>query len=199
VARDWSRPNDAPADVSLAPFYRTHGRTYSVYFDVLTAAERTARLSSRAADAERERRLEAATVTFVQPGNAADEQRFNYHGDPSSRPVTRTSDRTGRGGVGWFSFDLPLESAADLSLVVTYHNDLGLPVLADFDIQVDGSPLAHYTPNRAATGFWNETYALPAALVTGKNKITVRFQATADARIATVYGLRIIRTKDAQG
>ena len=30
----------APApDVTLTPFYRTHGRTYSVYFDVLTPTE----------------------------------------------------------------------------------------------------------------------------------------------------------------
>jgi hypothetical protein len=109
--------------------------------------------------------------------------------------VTRTGDRTGRGGAGWFSFDLPVESGVEQSLVVTYHNDLGLPVLAGFELQVDGTRLARYAPNRSATGFWSETYPLPTPLVEGKSKVSVRFQADADSRIATVYGVRIVRTK----
>ena len=39
VARHLAVPNETPGDVELAPFYRTHGRTYGVYFDVLTHAE----------------------------------------------------------------------------------------------------------------------------------------------------------------
>jgi hypothetical protein len=68
-------------------------------------------------------------------------------------------------------------------------------VLANFDIEVDGSRLAHYAPNRGATGFWSDRYALPPALVEGKRKVTVRFQAAPDSRIAPVYELRITRAK----
>jgi hypothetical protein len=195
VARTIAQPNDAPTDVALTPFYRTHGRTYSVYFDVLSAPQFDARVAAHVAELERERRLESATVAFVQPGDKAAEQKSNYHSEPADRPMTRTGDRTGRGGPGWFSFDLPVESGAEQSLVVTYHNDLGLPVLASFEIQVDGTRLARYAPNRSATGFWSETYPLPAPLVEGKSKVSVRFQADADSRVATVYGVRIIRTK----
>jgi hypothetical protein len=148
-----------------------------------------------AADAERQRRLEAATVAIVQPGDAAQEQKANYRSEPADRPVTRTNNRTGRGGPGWFSIDMPVEAGAEQSLVVMYHNDLGLPVLTNFDIEVDGSRLAHYAPNRSATGFWSDTYALPPALVEGKSKVTVRFQAAPDSRIAPVYELRITRAK----
>ena len=81
---------------SLAPFYRTHGRTYSVYFDVLTAPEFEARVAARAAEAAREERLERATVAFVQPGRTADEQAFNYRSDPPTRPVAHSNDRIGR-------------------------------------------------------------------------------------------------------
>jgi DUF1680 family protein len=195
VARTIAEPNDAPADVMLTPFYRTHGRTYSVYFDVLSAPQFDARVAAHVAELDRQRRLEAATVAFVQPGDKAVEQKFNYHSEPADRPVTRTGDRTGRGGPGWFSFDLPVESGVEQSLVVTYHNDLGLPVLAGFELQVDGTRLARYAPNRSATGFWSETYPLPTPLVEGKSKVSVRFQADADSRIATVYGVRIVRTK----
>jgi hypothetical protein len=195
VARAIAPPNDVPADVALTPFYRTHGRTYSVYFDVLTAPQFDARVSAHVAELERQRRLESATVAFAQPGDKAAEQTFNYRSEPAERPVTRTSDRTGRGGPGWFSFDLPVASGAEQSLVVTYHNDLGLPVLASFEIQVDGTRLARYAPNRSATGFWSETLPLPPTLLEGKSKVIVRFQADADSRIATVYGVRIVRTK----
>jgi hypothetical protein len=68
-------------------------------------------------------------------------------------------------------------------------------VLGNFDIDVDGSRLAHYAPKRSATGFWRETYALPPALIEGKSKVTVRFQAAPDSRIAPVYELRITRAK----
>jgi hypothetical protein len=43
VARLTSSPEAAPTDVTLKPFYRTHRRSYSVYFDVLSAAEFEAR------------------------------------------------------------------------------------------------------------------------------------------------------------
>ncbi|HEY2378681.1 MAG TPA: glycoside hydrolase family 127 protein [Gemmatimonadaceae bacterium] len=197
LGRSIAEPNDAAIDRALAPFYRTHGRTYSIYHDILTESEFAARVAARAAETEHERRLEQATVAFVQPGDPAAEQRFGYRSEPADRTVTRTNGRSGRGGPGWFSFDVPVESGAEQSLVVTYHNDLGLPVLANFDIEVDGSTLTHYAANRAATSFWSETYVVPPALVEGKSKVTVRFQAAADGRVAPVYGLRVIRAKTA--
>jgi uncharacterized protein len=198
IARRLAAPNDAPSSLSLAPFYRTHGRAYSVYFDVLTAPEFDSRIAAQSAERAREERLERATVAFLEPGKAADEQRFQYRTDPATRPISHAVERTGRGGAGWFSFELPAEQTGAQSLVVTYHNDLGLPVLANFEIQVDGAPIARYTPNRWATGFWDATYPLPASMLAGKHAITVRFAAGAESRIAPVYGVRIIRAKDAQ-
>lgn len=196
VARDLASPDDSAADVSLAPFYRTHGRIYSVYFDVLTAPEFDTRVAARSAAAARARQIERATVALVRPGVPADEHTFSYTSDPASRPITRTEKQTARGGDGWFSFDLPIDTNAAQSLIVTYHNDLGLPVMASFDVQVDGTALAHYAPNREATGFWNAIYPLPRSLTTGKSKITVRFVAGADSRIVPVFGIRITRTAE---
>src|SRR5205823_2428415 len=81
-------PGSAPSDAALAPFYRTHGRTYSVYFDVLTASQFDARVASLAAEAERQRRVESASVAFVQPGDTAAESTFNYRSEPADRAVT---------------------------------------------------------------------------------------------------------------
>jgi len=198
VARHIARPNESGGNLPLTPFYRTHGRTYSVYFDVLTEPELQARVAADAAERARADRLEHATIAFVQPGVAADEQRFQYRTDPASRPLVHTGKRTGRGGSGWFSFELPVEASGAQSIVVTYHNDLGLPVLSQFEIQADETPIGEYEPNRLATGFWDATYPLPPKVIAGKNKITVRFVAGENNRIVPVYGIRIIRARDVE-
>jgi hypothetical protein len=41
--------------------------------------------------------------------------------------------------------------------------------------------------------FFDVEYAAPASLVQGKQKVTVRFQATNGNEIAAVFGLRMIR------
>lgn len=181
-------------DLSLAPFYRTHRRRYSVYFDVLTPEQYQARGAAIAAERERVRKLEAATVAFVQPGEMQPERDFNYQSEPLERPVLRQAGRANRAGAGWFSFDLPVEGSMDTAIVVTYLNELGLPPAnGDFQILVDGTPIGRFEPNTNATGFYDAEYAVPATLVRGKSKVTVRFQATGNGRIAPVFGVRTIR------
>ena len=196
VARMPGTPGTA-MDVSLAPFYRTHRRTYSVYFDVLTPAEFDARAAALAAERERIRRVEAATTGFVQPGEMQPERDFNYRSEPNDRRVERTSGRGNRGGTGWFSFDLPVDPSTDVAVIVTYFNELGLPpTVGNFDVQIDGTTIAHFTPNAKATGFYDAQYAVPTNLVSGKAKVTVRFQALGAGRIAPVFGVRMIRSRE---
>jgi uncharacterized protein len=183
-----------PTDVALTPFHRTHRRTYSVYFDVLTSGEFAARSSAVAAERDRTRRIEAATVGFVQPGDAQQEREFNYQSEPADRPVSRANGRASRGGGGWFSFDLPVDPTGKVAVVVTYLNDLGLPPAAgNFEILVDGRPIAQFETNPAAAGFYTTIYAVPADIVRDKTKTTVRFEAVAGARIAPIFGVRTIR------
>jgi uncharacterized protein len=186
----------APTDVPLAPFYRTHRRTYSVYFDVLTPAEFEARGAAIAAEAERVRRLEAATIAFVKLGEMTSEREFNYRSDPVERAVQGTNGRASRGGTGWFSFDLPVDATTDMAVVVTYANELGLlPTAGNFEVLVDGTSIARFEPNANAVGFYDAQYAVPAGLVRDKTRVTVRFQAPANGRIAPVFGVRMIRAK----
>jgi hypothetical protein len=180
--------------VALTPFYRTHRRTYSVYFDVITPSEFDARVASLAAERERLRKLEAATVAFVQVGDSQPEHEFNYQSEPANRPVQRTNGRANRSGTGWFSFDLPIDPNAGTAVVVTYVNELGLPPASgNFQILVDGTAIATFEPNAVATGFFDAQYAVPASLVRGKTKITVRFQSAPNGRLAPVVGVRTIR------
>ena len=147
-----------------------------------------------AAERERQRKIEAATVTLVQPGDAAQEKEAGYVCEPADRPAGRTNGRSNRAGSGWFSYNLTVDGNAKSALIVTYLNELGLlPAAGSFEIQIEGVTIAKFESNQTAVGFWEATYPVPAELIRGKAKVTVRFQAATAARIAPVFGVRIIR------
>jgi DUF1680 family protein len=194
VGRIAGKPSEGPLDVSLTPFWRTHRRVYSAYFDILTPQEFDARGAAIAAETERKKKLEAATVAMVQPGEMQPERDFNYQSEPADRPAARTNGRGNRGGAGWFSFDIPVDAASENAVVVTYFNEVGLPPqLGNFEIQIDGTRIAKYEPIRNGSGFVDGRYAIPAALVRGKSKVTVRFQAATNSRVVPIYGVRMVR------
>jgi DUF1680 family protein len=176
--------------VQMVPFYRLHRRLYAAYFDLYTPPDWEKKAAEVAAERERQRQLEAATVAYLQPGEMQPERDFNQQGENTS--VARLGQRTGRTGRGWFSFDVPVDTTKSNVLVVTYHGDSRRP--RTFDILVDGQPLAQERFEIASDNrFIDREYALPAAAVSGKQKVTVRFQATGNNDIAAVFGLRVVR------
>jgi DUF1680 family protein len=178
------------SDVDFVPFYRLHRRTYGVYWDLLTPADWEKRAADIAAERERQRKLEAATVAFVQPGEMQPERDFNYQGEDSS--PDRVAGRPARRGRNWFSFDLPVEPARPMALVVTYYSDEWRK--RTFDILVDGRRVGEQTIERGGpVRFFDVEYPVPAELVKDKQKVTVRFQATNGNEIAAVFGIRMIR------
>jgi len=183
-------------DVELVPFYRLHRRTYATYWDLFTPAEWETRRAEYAAEAERMRRLEAATVAFLQPGERVFEEQFSYQAGDGAAPQ-RIMGRPGRRGTTWFSYDLPVEPAHPMTLIATYYSGdrRGLP--ADFTILVDGSPVANQQlALREPQRFFDVEYTIPHRLVQGKSTVTVRFEASEGSQVATVFGLRVVRGED---
>ncbi|MBI3568723.1 MAG: hypothetical protein HY084_11050 [Gemmatimonadetes bacterium] len=72
------------------------------------------------------------------------------------------------------------------------------PTNGSFAIKVEGTTVAKFEPNATATGFYDARYPIPAALVGGKARVTVRFDAGEKGRIVLVYGVRVVRARDAQ-
>ena len=180
-------------DVELIPFYRLHRRTYAAYFDILTPAEYAARNAELAAERERLRKLEAATVAFLQPGDEQLERKFNQQGEDTS--IVQVDGRPGRRGSKWFSYDVPVESGRPMILVITYHADNRR--VRTFDILIDGRRIAQQTVPQAMTArFFDVEYPLPGDLIEGKQKAALRFEATGGNEIAAVFGVRMIRAGD---
>jgi len=121
------------------------------------------------------------------------ERDFDFQGEETS-PV-RVMDRPARRGAKWFSFDLPVEPAHPMTLVVTYSTDE--PARRSFDILVNGAKVGSQTSERRSpeqlARFFEVEYPIPADLVKDRQKVTVRFQATEGNEIAAVFGLRMIR------
>ena len=179
-------------DVELTPFYRTHRRIYMAYFDIYTPTDWAKKSADVAAERARQRQLETATIAFVQPGEMQPERDFNQQGENTT--VARVAQRTGRTGRGWFSFDVPVDTSRPNVLIVTYHADSRRP--RTFDILADGQTIATERLEISSENrFFDREYALPAAALQGKQKITVRFQATGGNDIAAVFGIRNVRAR----
>jgi len=185
-------------DVELTPFYRLHRRLYSVYWDLFTPAEWDKKAAELVAERERQRKREAATVSFAQPGDTQSERDFNQQGEETAPRVIE--GRRGRGAKKWFSFDMPVDVARPMALIITCPGEE--QQTRTFEILVDGSRLGEQTIERHRPGsptksFFDVEYAIPADLTRGKQKVTVRFQATRGNETATVFGVRLIRADQA--
>jgi hypothetical protein len=178
-------------DVDFVPFYRLHRRTYAVYWDLFTPAEWEQQKAEYAAKQERRRKLEVATVAYVQPGEMQPERDFNYQAADGTQ-VVRVLGRPGRRAKDWFSFDVPVEPDHPMALVITYNHDEWRR--RTFEIRIDGELLKKQTiERRGPLRFFDVEYALSGDLVEGKQKVTVLLQATGGNETAAVFGIRMIR------
>lgn len=180
-------------DVDLVPFYRLHRRVYATYWDLLTPSEWEAKRAEFGREAERLRRLDAATVAEVKPANRASEAQFHYEGGKDAT-VQRMSGRFGRASRSAFSYQLPVEAGHPMALVATYYSADRRTSPASFEILVDGQRIAEQEVPRTDPGrFYDVTYDVPAGLVQGKPAVTVKFQSKTGSQVAAVYGLRMVR------
>jgi len=176
-----------------------HRRNYAVYWDLYTTEEWKQKLATHATEQARLHKLESATIAFAQPGDVEKEKNFNQQGEETTRDGVM--GRSGRRGKKWFSYDLPVDPAHPVSLIVTYNTDQRGK--RSGEILIDGQRVGEQTiegspPGSAAGHFFDVDYKIPAALLKDKQKVTVRFQATGGNETATVFGIRMIRADAVQ-
>jgi DUF1680 family protein len=185
-------------DITFVPFYQLPRRRYAIYWDMFTPEAWKNRSEAYAAEQEKQKKLEAATVVFAQPGQMQTERDFNQQGEDTS-PV-QLEQRYGRRGAKWFSFDLPVDAAHPMGLLVTYSNDARRK--SSFNVLVDGKKVGDQMTERRSpeqdVRFFDVEYALPTELVQGNQKVTVRFEAFTGSDIPGVFGIRIVRADAAR-
>jgi DUF1680 family protein len=194
VGRDM---NGGASEVEFVPFYRLHRRTYSIYWDLDTNESWTKKIEELKAERARQVKLEAATVAFVAAGDSEKEQSFGLKSEESA--PDREVGRVGRRSKKWFSYDLPVDPAKPMALVVTLNPQERAK--RTFEVLVDGQRVGEgmierYPPGSPTARFYDVEYRIPAELVKDKQKVTVRFQSTGGNETATVFGIRIVRADE---
>jgi hypothetical protein len=189
--------DDQASEVQFVPFYRLHRRTYSIYWDLYTSESWTRKIEELNAERTRQQKLEAATLVLLQPGIPEKEKSFNPKSEESV--PDRVSGRVGRRARKWFSYELPVDSAKSMALVLTLNPEERAK--RTFEILVDGQRIGdgaieRYLPGSPTSRFYDVDYRIPSELVKDKQKVTVRFQATGGNETATVYGVRMVRAEE---
>jgi len=184
-------------EVEFVPFYRLHRRTYSIYWDLYSDKSWARKIEELTTEKTRQEKLEAATVAFLSPGDSEKEKTLNIKSEESS--PDRVLGRQGRRARKWFSYDLPVEPAKPLALVITFNTEERAK--RSFEVLVDGQRIGdgtieRYPPGSPTGRFYDVDYRIPAELVKDKQKVTVRFQSTGGNETATVFGVRVVRADE---
>jgi uncharacterized protein len=183
-----------PQPLTFEPLYQMHGnRSYAVYWDAFTPAEWQAKEAAVLAEWAAAQALEARSVDVVRPGeeqNERDHQLQGEHsdaGDFGARKFRHATDG------GWFSWKVKVLPNAPQVLRVTYWgSDAG----RSFEVLVDGTKIAtQRLENNAPDKLFDAEYPLPAALLNGRESLTVRFQAQARGFAGGVFGLRVLKAE----
>jgi uncharacterized protein len=181
-----------PQDVTFVPFYKMHGKRYSVYFDLFTEAAWQQKKVEYEAEQARHKDLEARTVDVLSIGEMQPERDHKVTGDKTT--AGEFAGRKWRHATegGWFSFELKVDPQKPMNLVCTYWgSDTGG---REFDILVDGVKIATEVLDRPQPEkFFDMTYPMPEAVTKGKQTVTIRFQAHPGKMAGGLYGCRAIR------
>ena len=188
--------DDKEKELEFVPFYRLHRRMYGIYFDLYSSDGWSKKLQEIADVQKKQQLLEEETIGFIAPGDPGKEKAFNQQGEETNQD--RMTGKPGRRTKKWFSYDVPVDSSKAVVLLVTYNTDergkRSVEVIVDG--QRVGEQSIDRSPPGSATGrFFDVEYKLPAELINGKQRVTIRFQATGGNETVTVFGVRTVRAK----
>jgi len=199
---DWVQPTTSlqflmkgvgkPFDVKLIPFYQTYDQYYSVYWDYFTPEEFVKLQADYEAEKKRVQEIENRTIDNFRVGEMQPERDHNLKATERSY-VSDAMDRMGREARSNnnFEFEMKVDPAVNNVLLFTYIGDDKDRV---FDILVDGAKLVTVEWKGGKTGrFYDEEYKLPASMIDGKTKITVKVDANHGKTAGRVFGVRTIK------
>lgn len=182
-----------PRDVVFKPFYQTHDRRYSVYFDLFNQQRWEERQAEYQAELERKKHLEAITYDDFQPGEMQEERDHNFRGDKLNI-MEDFKGRKARGSErgGWLAFDMKVEQGTPMSLNLEYWG--GFTGSKTFDILINDQKIATENISGKQDGaFIDVNYDIPAEITSALDKITVKFAPHVGHRSGPFFYARTIR------
>lgn len=181
-----------PNDVALKPFYAVSKEYYNVYWDFFTEAQWQLRQAEYEAEKKKQKEIEDMTIDYFRIGEMQPERDHNLTAGERSyvSDALGINGREARKG-SYFSFEMKVDPYTANRLMFVY---IGDDKDRKFDIVVNGKKIQTVEWKGGETGkFYNEFYDLPAALVSGKDKVTVRVEANYEKTAGRVFGVRTMR------
>lgn len=181
-----------PRDVEFKPFFMTHERRYSVYFDLFTAAQWDQQQAEYKARQEKLKKMETMTIDYFKLGEMQPERNHNFKSektwvDEFKHKKYREADRG-----GWFSFELGVYAGQPMELAFEYWG--GFPGGKTFDIFVNGTKLATENISNAKPGeFYYKYYELPDELTVKGGKIKVKLIPHEGHRAGPLFSARTMK------
>ena len=178
--------------VALEPFYKACNERYEVYWDRFTPAEWQAKQDDYRKELARQKEIEARTVDYVNAGEEQNERDHNLKGEHTD--TREFNDRHFRFAEtnGWFAWELKVLPDQPQELEVAFGG--GGRGGSALDVFVNDTRLATERPGGFGRGQGanGKVYPLTTELLKGKEKITVKFQAPAEMRGASVSSVRTL-------
>jgi len=182
-----------PIDVVFEPFYKIHDARYMMYWMALSNAGYRTYVDSIAVIEKQNLELQKRTVDFVAPGEQQPEADHFIQKQNSNTGNSMDAFWRDARGDGYFSYQLSTNNETELSLLVRYWGaEWGN---RKFDIYIDDVKLI----TEDNTGKWNHSkfqdvlYSIPEAMIKGKEKVRIKFQALQGNTAGAVYYIRLIK------
>ena len=182
-----------PINIVFEPFYKIHDARYMMYWMALSNAGYRTYLDSIAVLEKQKLELQKRTVDFVAPGEQQPEADHFIQKQNSNTGNQHDEFWRDARDNGYFSYELSTNNETGLSILVKYWGaEWGN---RKFEIYIDDKKLI----TEDNTGKWNQSkfqhieYAIPEAMVKGKNKVRIKFQALPGSTAGAVYYLQLVR------
>ncbi|HQG44204.1 MAG TPA: glycoside hydrolase family 127 protein [bacterium] len=180
-----------PRDFLLKPFYAIATGYYSVYFDYFTPAAWAARAEAYTAEKRRSQEIEARTIDHFRIGEMQPERDHGLESGERSY-VDQALGRSGREARAgsWIAFTMAVRPECPNALLLTC---IGDDRDRAFDLLIEGVKIAEVDWKGGETGrFYDLSYSLPAALIAGKSRVTVRIEASHGRTAGRFFGCRTV-------
>ena len=181
-----------PRDIVFKPFFQTHERRYSVYFDIFNDQEWVKYQADYKAKEEAKKKMDRMTIDFFQPGEMQPERDHGFKEEKTwiNELKHRKYREADRGG--WLSFDMTVYKGQPMALAIEYWG--GFPGSRTFDIFANGKQIATENISNAHPGeFFMKTYDLPETLTFDKDKVTIKLVPHDGHRAGPIFGVRTLK------
>jgi len=185
--------SDLDSRLILEPFFRVHDSRYMMYWMALSKSQYQKVVDSLSIIEKEKILLDRRTIDAVAPGQQQPEADHMLKSSNSRTGIFQDEFWRDSKNGGFFSYVMRTNSETNLTLMVRYRS--GETGGRQFDIMINGEKLV--TENLAGkgnkTGFINIEYPLLDSMITGKDSVEVKFQATAGNSAGGVFNARVLR------